>query len=308
MSTKERPLCPLGATGAAVNEAFAGELSKIKDSATRQWASAVIGAAASKAIGGDAQTGASTAVSGTVNNSFWDMTGGFAKGAAEGFIGDVEDTWNLITSPREQLKQLGEVAQAIWEIGKTPGGFSDLFSALGDEFKAQYQTILAIPDKDERDYQLGQLVGSGVYFAATSVGVPEKLAVKFPGLVSKVEKIKVLAGVSNYTGKIVWPNVPHANKTPGHWETIVQKAEMVAKRDDVAQVYVNKGLSNVTELNNIEPNRRPDIMVVRTDGKIDQYEVLSKTDNRESILERLLDNQRILGDKAGKFYILEPND
>ena len=81
---------------------------------------------------------------------------------------------------------------------------------------------------------------------------------------------------------------------------------MVAQRDDVTQVYVNKGLSNVTELTNIEPNRRPDIMVVRTDGKIDQYEVLSKTDDRNAIYDRLRDNQRILGDKAGEIHMLDP--
>ncbi|SMD03908.1 Haemagluttinin repeat-containing protein [Sporomusa malonica] len=58
-----------GATGAALNEAIQGELSKLNDPAVRQWASAIIGATASKVVGGDAQTGASTAVSGTRNNS-----------------------------------------------------------------------------------------------------------------------------------------------------------------------------------------------------------------------------------------------
>lgn len=53
-----------GAGGAAVNEAVQKELSKIKDPALHQWASALIGAAAG-AAGGDAGTGASTAASGT---------------------------------------------------------------------------------------------------------------------------------------------------------------------------------------------------------------------------------------------------
>ncbi|SCM83039.1 hypothetical protein KL86SPO_60001 [uncultured Sporomusa sp.] len=60
-----------GAMGAAVNEAVQKALAeKFKDNpAMHQWASAVLGAAAAKVVGGNAQTGASTAVSGTKNNA-----------------------------------------------------------------------------------------------------------------------------------------------------------------------------------------------------------------------------------------------
>mgnify|MGYP001157878514 CR=1 FL=1 len=57
-----------GAVGAGVNEAIQGQLSKIKDPSLHQWTSAIIGAAASAAVGGNAQTGAATAASGTKNN------------------------------------------------------------------------------------------------------------------------------------------------------------------------------------------------------------------------------------------------
>jgi hypothetical protein len=57
-----------GAVGAGVNEAVQGELSKIKDAALHQWASGLVGAIAAKVVGGDAQTGASTAASGTKYN------------------------------------------------------------------------------------------------------------------------------------------------------------------------------------------------------------------------------------------------
>ena len=59
-----------GAVGAGVNEAVQKELEKrFKNQPDMwQWASALIGAAAAKAVGGDAQTGASTAASGTKNN------------------------------------------------------------------------------------------------------------------------------------------------------------------------------------------------------------------------------------------------
>jgi filamentous hemagglutinin len=57
-----------GAVGAGVNEAIQKELSKIKDPGLHQIASGVVGATASKMVGGNAQSGASTAISGTKNN------------------------------------------------------------------------------------------------------------------------------------------------------------------------------------------------------------------------------------------------
>ncbi len=62
-----------GAAGAAFNQIIINELANIKDPALMQWASAVLGAAAAKVVGGNVQTGASTAVSETKNNylSHW---------------------------------------------------------------------------------------------------------------------------------------------------------------------------------------------------------------------------------------------
>ena len=57
-----------GAIGAGVNEAVIGEIKKIKDPGTAQIVSAIVGAAAAKAIGGNAGAGASAAASGTKNN------------------------------------------------------------------------------------------------------------------------------------------------------------------------------------------------------------------------------------------------
>ena len=57
-----------GASGAGVSATVQNELSKITDPALRQWASAIVGSAAASAADGSAQTGASTAASGTKNN------------------------------------------------------------------------------------------------------------------------------------------------------------------------------------------------------------------------------------------------
>ena len=59
-----------GAIGAGVNEAIIGEIKKIKDPGTAQIVSAIVGAAATKAVGGNAGSGASAAASGTKNNLY----------------------------------------------------------------------------------------------------------------------------------------------------------------------------------------------------------------------------------------------
>ena len=59
-----------GAIGAGVNEAIIGEIKKIKDPDTAQIVSAIVGAAAAKAVSGNAAAGASAAASGTRNNLY----------------------------------------------------------------------------------------------------------------------------------------------------------------------------------------------------------------------------------------------
>ena len=59
-----------GAIGAGVNEAIIGEIKKIKDPGTAQIVSAIVGAAAVKAVGGNTGSGASAAASGTKNNLY----------------------------------------------------------------------------------------------------------------------------------------------------------------------------------------------------------------------------------------------
>ena len=78
----------------------------------------------------------------------------------------------------------------------------------------------------------------------------------------------------------------------------MDEVEEMKKTNKYSKIYVNKGLSN--EVPGAKPNRRPDIMGVRKDGLIDQVEVLSKTDSMSKLIERMKDNAKILGDKAGK--------
>ena len=102
--------------------------------------------------------------------------------------------------------------------------------------------------------------------------------------------------------EIDWPSRPHTNGTEGHWDTIVNKANELAESGEYTQIYVNKGLHN--EVPDTAINRRPDIMGVRTDGKIDQFEVPSRTDTVQGLTNRMIDNQGMLGDRAGSIEVV----
>ena len=97
------------------------------------------------------------------------------------------------------------------------------------------------------------------------------------------------------------PSKPYTNGTQGHWETILDEVDIMKNSGNYSKIYVNKGLSN--EIPGAKPNRRPDIMGVRNNGLIDQVEVPSRTDDPLALRNRMKDNQRILGDRAGNIKI-----
>ena len=101
--------------------------------------------------------------------------------------------------------------------------------------------------------------------------------------------------------EIIWPSKPHKNGTQGHWETILDEVKMMKQSGDYSKIYVNKGLGN--EISGAKPNRRPDVMGIRINGLIDQVEVPSKTDNIFALRNRMKDNQKIIGDRAGSIKI-----
>ena len=74
-----------GAIGAGVNEAVIGEIKKIQDPGTAQIVSAIVGAAAAKAVGGNTGSGASAAASGTKYN-FWASAARYVASIAYNFL------------------------------------------------------------------------------------------------------------------------------------------------------------------------------------------------------------------------------
>jgi len=72
---------------------------------------------------------------------------------------------------------------------------------------------------------------------------------------------------------------------------------------DYKKIYVNKGIRN--EFPNAVKNNRPDIMGVRMNDLVNQFEVPSKTDNPFDLVNRMMTNQEMMGDRAGTIQLLE---
>ena len=73
--------------------------------------------------------------------------------------------------------------------------------------------------------------------------------------------------------------------TPGHAERTYREAIRAAKRDDVEKVYLNRGYNKATG-EKIKSNRRPDVIVVSKNKKVDAIEVPSRTDKEDILLHR----------------------
>ncbi len=103
-----------GAAGAGFNEAIQKELAeKFKDNPDlHQWASAIVGSAAATVVGGDAQTGGSTAASGTKNNFLSDWQKEQREQALKDENWEMVAYWDAIDKAQDQ---------AITYLGVYPG-------------------------------------------------------------------------------------------------------------------------------------------------------------------------------------------
>ena len=109
-----------GLVGAGINEAAQKVLSNIKDPGLHQIASALLGAAAAKDAGGNAQAGASTAASGTKNNWFFIPPIVAALGEAIPYAAGAY----LVATP-EGRKIVDDTGKALVTWSADAGGFID---------------------------------------------------------------------------------------------------------------------------------------------------------------------------------------
>ncbi|MCM0759468.1 hypothetical protein M7775_12950, partial [Sporomusa sphaeroides DSM 2875] len=136
-----------GAAGAAFNQIVINELANIKDPALMQWASAVLGAAAAKVVGGNAQTGASTAVSETKNNylSHWqkeEKKRQLAECATDEERRNIEKYWDSVDIVQDAIMSAK---------GYTPQDLKNNDNLM-QEVAARAQEILSNPNATPGDY------------------------------------------------------------------------------------------------------------------------------------------------------------
>jgi len=74
--------------------------------------------------------------------------------------------------------------------------------------------------------------------------------------------------------------------TPGHAATCMEIAMQHAQKDEVAMVFMNQGINKITNMKH-PINIRPDVVVVYKSGKIDFIEVMSNSDTKKLLLDRV---------------------
>lgn len=84
--------------------------------------------------------------------------------------------------------------------------------------------------------------------------------------------------------------------TDGHNVRSMREAIEAAKRDDVLEVWMNRGVNKITNSKpkTHSPNYRPDVMIKTRDGKLHPREVPSKSDVEEVLNQRMDDALRRL--------------
>lgn len=95
--------------------------------------------------------------------------------------------------------------------------------------------------------------------------------------------------------------------TEGHAEASEELAKHHAKSDDVVAVFINQGINKIAGLTG-KINFRPDVVVVKTDGTLELYEIKSKTDEKDDLEERTKQASEKLEEKKWKIGNTEVMD
>ena len=93
--------------------------------------------------------------------------------------------------------------------------------------------------------------------------------------------------------------------TEGHAIRSYRIAIKEAKKADADTALLNRGVKRATG-ENIKPNTRPDVTVIKKDGTVHQFEVRSKTDRAENLQKRMDDaTQKFSPGKQGENKVIE---
>lgn len=104
----------------------------------------------------------------------------------------------------------------------------------------------------------------------------------------------------------LWGQSGSASKTPGHDKTIDKRAWAMARSGEYEYVTMQRAWRTAT--GRVSQSRKiPDIIGVRRDGKVDAFEVMSKSDDRKTLEQRLKEGMDTLpAARRGKYDVIRP--
>lgn len=103
----------------------------------------------------------------------------------------------------------------------------------------------------------------------------------------------------------LWGQSSSASTTPGHRETIDKKARSMAESGKYEYITMQRSWRTAT--GRVSESRKiPDIIGVRRDGKVDAVEVMSASDDEETLEKRLIDGLNTLPAKRrGQYEVIK---
>jgi filamentous hemagglutinin len=231
-----------GAVGAGLNEAVQKELKeKFKDNPDmHQWASAIIGSAAATVVGGDAQTGASTAASGTKNNFLSDWQKEQREQALKDEDWEKVAYWDAIDKAQDQ---------AITYLGLYPGidlnapknsGILEAVSKLGQEIEAS-------PDFQGSFLSNAPTVDSSTLIAAGAAAI-------------------VVAGVTLYYYDRGWVKAGTVASGSGAWGQATFQSEKLLERHIADHLHE---FGNITQAQYVQKAR--DLLNSKVGGEVQGF-------------------------------------
>ncbi|MBO7453802.1 MAG: hypothetical protein J6T91_00240 [Alphaproteobacteria bacterium] len=129
-------------------------------------------------------------------------------------------------------------------------------------------------------------------------GVINRVAGRFKGSpnvsVEMLEKNNVKSGAESWqVRKAKIKGKAQVTKTPGHEIGSMRIAVEESKKSDVEVIYMDKSLKDVTN-GEINSRKRPDVTVVRKDGRIITHEVKSKSQTKTELRDKIDKMQKSL--------------
>ena len=105
----------------------------------------------------------------------------------------------------------------------------------------------------------------------------------------------------------IWGQPRSSSTTPGHAETIKARAEALARTGKYEYITMQRSWRTAT--GRVSKSRKmPDIIGVRRDGKVDAYEVMSRTDKKPVLMQRLEEVMRSLpAERQGDYDVIDPD-